>query len=270
MLARALSLRTATRRQHLRFNCSRTPPAIVLLKMSSSAWRGEYSWEERNYDDANSDESDSGDDDANLTIEQCSEEFMNLLVHLKLTGVLSAYQACILSHWAKRGGLRDPGAKLALAPGQSMGNYSKHFDKATGLSAEMAGEFYRFSMPGILRHTPGRTPLDCSGNLVYKGIQEEVQATPDFFSKATDASRAAAWGLAFSKHEVVRRFGANVTVPLGLDLDGVPFLKRDSALAWWVINLATGRRHLALVLRKRELCRCGCQAGAASMWPGCS
>jgi len=46
---------------------------------------------------------------------------------------------------------------------------------------------------------------------------------------------------------------------LALYMDGAPFLKRDSCTSLWVHNLVTNTRHLVLVLRKRELCKCGCR-----------
>ena len=48
---------------------------------------------------------------------------------------------------------------------------------------------------------------------------------------------------------------------MALYQDGVAFQwdRQDGAVGFWVVNLVTGRRHLALVTRKSLKCRCGCR-----------
>jgi hypothetical protein len=48
--------------------------------------------------------------------------------------------------------------------------------------------------------------------------------------------------------------------PLELYLDGVPTTKRDGLLAFHIVNIVSGRRHVCAVLRKSRLCQCGCRA----------
>ena len=45
---------------------------------------------------------------------------------------------------------------------------------------------------------------------------------------------------------------------LAMYLDGAPFTKDDSFIGFVVYNLLTQRRHLVALLRKSELCACGC------------
>ena len=40
-------------------------------------------------------------------------------------------------------------------------------------------------------------------------------------------------------------------VPIGMYVDGVPYLKRGHFVALWVYNLLTGVRHVIVVLKKR-------------------
>ena len=47
--------------------------------------------------------------------------------------------------------------------------------------------------------------------------------------------------------------------PMALYLDGVVFQKRDSTLGLWLYNLLTGTRQLFAVLKKSQLCKCGCR-----------
>ena len=48
-------------------------------------------------------------------------------------------------------------------------------------------------------------------------------------------------------------------IPIGMFIDGVPFLKKFSFIAWWTFNLITGVRHVAIILRKEAMCQCGCR-----------
>ena len=58
---------------------------------------------------------------------------------------------------------------------------------------------------------------------------------------------------------LVRRDATAKVVPLALYSDGVQYEKRDSVTGLWMINLATNKRYLLLVLRKRTRCGCACK-----------
>ena len=49
-----------------------------------------------------------------------------------------------------------------------------------------------------------------------------------------------------------------VVTPLSLYLDGIGFTKKDSVIGFFLVNMATNKRHLLISLRKACLCRCGC------------
>ena len=55
----------------------------------------------------------------------------------------------------------------------------------------------------------------------------------------------------YTDHEVVKAHPSKPVVPLGWYMDGVAFVRRDSCLGFWLINLVSNRRHLLMVLRKR-------------------
>ena len=129
-----------------------------------------------------------------------------------------------------------------------------------GLDEELRGEFYAFDVPGMQRWSVSRSLLRCKASLVYKEIALEIGNTPNFFQLQERVLAPSGWLRAYQDHPVVAKHPAEQVVPLALYMDGVPFLKRDSCLGFWVTNLVTDRRHLAVVLRKREFCRCGCRA----------
>lgn len=153
----------------------------------------------------------------------------------------------------------DPGASLALRPTQSGGNFSTHFDKVLGLDKELKKDYYTIDMPMLQKFSLGRVVAPCPVGLVYHDLKKEVEETPRFLDRVVELAKTEAWGQLLREHRLAQQHGARGIVPLGLYLDGVPFLKRDSAIGFWFINLATTKRHLALVVRKRQTCRCSCQ-----------
>ena len=93
----------------------------------------------------------------------------------------------------------------------------------------------------------------------------------------------------YHQHIVYRRARASapgaLVLPLSWYADAVPYSQTDSVLVFWVECLATSRRWLCAVLRKRAICKCGCKgwcsyhplfsmlawsfrAAAAGEWPG--
>ena len=54
--------------------------------------------------------------------------------------------------------------------------------------------------------------------------------------------------------------------PLALYVDAAQYLKRDSVIVFVCCNLLSGTRHLSAILRKKELCNCGCR-GHCSIRP---
>jgi hypothetical protein len=54
--------------------------------------------------------------------------------------------------------------------------------------------------------------------------------------------------------------------PFAIYLDGVPFQKRDGLLCFTAYNLITLERHLVVLLRKSEMCKCGC-TGWCTLFP---
>jgi hypothetical protein len=232
------------------------------MNSSSSQWSAHHalSWDQREYADPHADDHDSNcdidPDDMNL--EECSIEFLNLLTSLKLAGTLSAKQVCLLSFWARGGGLCNPGASLAVHPAKEGGAFSKHFDKVIGLDRELKGEFYEFPMPMLERWSLGRTVGPNFANFAYKQIKSEVENVPGFWDSLRADIDKGDFGLAYSEHPLVVCNPAETIVPLGIYLDGVAYQNRDKALGLWIINLSTNKRHLAMVFKNKAFCRCGC------------
>ena len=81
-----------------------------------------------------------------MSPKECGYEFFAMMVELKLKGFISAKTACVLSYWAKRGRLQEPGSDWALPPNRTGGHYSSHFDKVVGVDLHEDG-FYNLHVP---------------------------------------------------------------------------------------------------------------------------
>eukprot|EP00969_Alexandrium_andersonii_P011182 485865-Alexandrium_andersonii.AAC.1 len=81
------------------------------------------------------------------------------------------------------------------------------------------------------------------------------------------AAATADWGPAWraNPHAAAARAEGATAVPCALYLDGVRFTRsigtgrQDSFVGFYTYNLLTGKRHVAGLLRRSELCRCGCR-----------
>ena len=48
-------------------------------------------------------------------------------------------------------------------------------------------------------------------------------------------------------------------LPVALFMDSVAHSHTDSVLGEWAINMISQKRHVAALIRKRQMCKCGCQ-----------
>jgi hypothetical protein len=227
------------------------------------------SWESRDYSfllgavaPADSDDSDIED----LSEAESSAEFMNFLVHLKMTGVLAAKAVCILSFWAKRGGLISPGDALALSPHRTGGAFSAHFDKVIGIDVAMRENWYMLDVPGHSKHDVSRCIKKVAVKPAHESLADELAETVGIMQLLADRVRTEEWADNFLEHEHVKLHGPENVIPIGLYVDGVQYQRRNNTIGFWCVNLITQRRHLMVVLQKRDLCRCGCK-GYCSLFP---
>lgn len=186
------------------------------------------------------------------------------ILALKMSGKLSATDACVLAYWASKAGAQGPVAKLAKAPGDEQhGHYSRKFDAATGVDVHDSCH-YILQVPQHFRPDGCRALRPLGAIPVQEALARELDEDPHFQEKLTRC--AGELPPAYRHHKVVREALPQLAVPLALYLDGIQYATRDSILGVFAVNLATQKRHLVCSLRKRNLCRCGC-LGWCSLWP---
>ena len=194
------------------------------------------------------------------------EELVHMLTHLKSMGTLSAKQTCVLAFWAAKAGACGEVKAMGVRPDQEAGEYSKRYDKWAGVSIH-AQNHYPLWLGLSMRHDAGRYWGPLPSRLPHEAFKEEMLK----WSRPADLLRVA---LAnndlppkYWDHEFVKASPPEELVhPFSLYLDGVPFSRHDSVLGFWAQLLFSPERHLLFVIRKSEMCGCGC-GGWCSLHP---
>ena len=122
-----------------------------------------HSWDERSPRDRNW-ELDSwdhdSDDEGKSDQEKAAFEFMDTLLHLYFSGVLTANIFCIFCYWVNKAGLVcEAASKYAMAPGKSSGKYKDHLDEKLEF-AQQRRHMYHLETFGRQRHKDDRRPID--------------------------------------------------------------------------------------------------------------
>ena len=205
-------------------------------------------------------EDDDALDYANVPADVAGEELYSLLLQLKLTGALSARQTCVLAFWATKAGATGPSSTLALRPDAASGKFSKRSDDAVGTYPRDADHYVvdlgrRLRQDATRRWDPIPTmpphqALAAEFEQHHGELTQELQRAKDNHELPPR----------YLQHPAVATAPAGVAVhPASLYMDAVQYHRLDSVLGLWAYFALSGRRHLVAVLRRSEMCSCGCR-----------
>lgn len=201
-----------------------------------------------------------------LPPETAGIEFANLVVSLKLSNAISAKQACLLALWASKAGAVGEAKKFALHPEAPSGHYSRKFDDAVGTKpCDLPS--YAVPLARRLRHDASRQWAAIPMIPPHEALDRELRSSPEAAEELEQAWLANELPRRFVSHPAVAAAADERKVhPFCLYLDGVAYSRLDSCLGVWVYFMLSGQRHLVAVLRRCELCSCGCR-GWCSLHP---
>ena len=204
-----------------------------------------------------SDEETSDDD---ISPAAAGDIFSALVLDLLFLGKVSAREACLLCYWAHLSGAPDKVGKLGFPPNKASGAYQRHLDCV--LQTKMHGEWYTVQVPSHDKHDQSRSLRQTPVLLPYDEVIGEVMTSATF--AADLGAKASSGELPDAFYEHPNRLSSGelpdaMDVPIGLFVDGVPTVKRDSCIGFFIFNIITQTRFLIAVLRKRCLCHCGCR-----------
>ena len=208
------------------------------------------------------------DEEEDPSAETALREVISILLWLRFSGKLSAKMICIMFWWLGKAGLGGPNdiGKYSKKPGDpSEGNYQKFLDRALGFQ-QQSKSLARLNVPGWSPSIGARVVHQIAVVPPAEALHAELAEDSSVRARLREAVADGELPPAYHDHAVVRRFPPATVLPLSLYLDGTPYSKKDSVLGVFVCNILSGARHLICILRKANICRCGCR-GWCSLWP---
>jgi hypothetical protein len=240
--------------------------SLCKVRSARSMAAAAHSWEDRrtNWDDVdlNLGECTDTDDEVDREITD-GTEFVRYMLSLMFASTISATIFCIVMWYAGRAGIKEA-TSYGLKPGSHSSNYSRKVKTLLGWRDRTI--FYEADVPGHGKHDLERSVQ------IVNVIPAHEQAASDRTIHEDDQVlrdlRAKDGGLppSYWHHPVVQGEGPDeITHPVAIYIDGVPYSHTDGVIGFWVHLLITGRRYLIAVLRKRIICNCGCR-GWCTLW----
>jgi hypothetical protein len=141
-----------------------------------------------------------------------------------------------------------------MPPLSPSGHFQRQIDKVLNLK-ERNHILYDLDMPGHAKYSASREVSSIHIIPPSELVVDEVFKNPTVAHKLHEPH--AVWR---TDHYTEHASKSEIPLyPMALYLDGVVFQKRDSTLGFWLYNLLTGTRQLFAVLKKSQLCKCGCR-----------
>ena len=232
--------------------------------MAHSWEKYEQSWRGRDLHVAAAREDDDSSDEEpdfhNFTGEDAAHFFIELIMMQVWAGKMSAKTACLLCFWASKAGASDPIGKYGFPPGKQSGHYMRHLDSASGTKLAKARlSCYSVNVPQHCKYDYSRTVHPMLIRLPHECLHDEF--VEDHASIESLRGQIATKSLPpiYFEHDIVKRHAGKPVMPCALYLDGVPFSNRDGLLGVFVYSLISQVRHLVAIIRKSNICRCGCR-----------
>ena len=199
-------------------------------------------------------------DGHHLSMMAASLELANYLIDMSVKGKkMSARDVCVICHYGKAAGLRGTAADLGHNPSAQSGKFQRHIDTILKTDITLRKQ-YTLPLPGYDKYALARTELMVPVLPIHEVLWEDLENIPanvecEFLAEVEMGE----WTDSYTHHPAVLAKEEGETIwPVALYSDGMPFQKRDGALAWYVYNMCTHTRHLVAVLRRSQVCRCGC------------
>ena len=187
------------------------------------------------------------------------KELADYLIFLKTSHKLSAVSCSILAYWASKAGACGFVNELAMAPGKESHRYSRHLDAKLGLMDK--SKYYPLSLPLNARMSASRVVENVWSQPLQDAFQKMIDAMDDVRTTLADGVAAGFVPPSYHTHPVVANAGINeIVLPLMLYVDGVPITRRDGCVGFVLRCILPPRKpYLVLVLRKEDMCKCGCR-----------
>ena len=199
---------------------------------------------------------DSESDDDHLTNQlAAAREMMEILFDLYYTSSIYAEIFCIICFWAGLAGVKCAAATYGKRPGT--GHYQRHLDDVLGFAEDTANS-YKIDVAGHRKADMSRTDFKLMVRMPYENLDDELNSDPAITVKLQEAIDSRDLPPSYFDHPVVLGTPDPV-LPCALYMDGLPYSLTDSVVGVWLVNLITNSRSMVALVRKRLVCKCGCQ-----------
>ena len=199
--------------------------------------------------------------------EEMGDMLSELLMKLKYMGQrLSAKDVCSLAFFATKmgGAFSQKLSDLACNPHTPSGHFQRHLDRVESRGGSDLTYTY-VDAPTHDRKDGNREVMALPASAIHELLAEEVLDDEIAATKLATMHEKELLPQCYYDSPVVKKHGLK-TFPVTLYLDGVPFGQKDSVTGVMAYNIVTGRRHPVCVLRKQDLCDCGCK-GWCTLFP---
>jgi hypothetical protein len=189
----------------------------------------------------------------------CGVMFVSKLVDMNATGKkMSAKDLCVLCYWASGAKIHGPAQSFALKPDlEQSGHYQRKLDSALDVQKDDP-RYFNLTVSLNDKYDEKRSSRQILVQPAHESLEAEYEKGPHVLQSMVEGQE---WAQDYWDHPVVKLSQENkepLPLPFALYLDGTPFINDDSFLAFLIYNLVTGVRHMCVVVRKSELCACGC------------
>ena len=182
---------------------------------------------------------------------------MRLIPSLVPSKSINNRQFCELCYFAGKASIAKA-FRYGMWPGYSNGNYNRHLDPNLGFERGNRA-LYDMDIPGHNKQSLPRASLNLPTLPPRESFNNDITEDAAYSVKLAEML-AAGMPPTYTEHPIVRNARDDELVaPLALYADAMPCSQTDSVLGFWLVNLVTQRRYLAVALKKRLCCKCGCK-----------
>ena len=205
--------------------------------------------------DAHADDAESNELD--VTGEYAAMAALEIMQTLMTIYGMSAKNFCELIYFICKADLSLL-KKYGKAPGAATGKYQLHLDRVNGYNRKDHCHYF-LRLPLTRKFDEIRGVHDVATAPAHELLAEEFEERPEVREQLDLEIANESLPPAYYRHPVVERgkYDGETVYPYVIYSDAVPYNSHDSAIGIFVYWLISGQRNLSVVLRKRNLCRCG-------------
>ena len=221
-----------------------------------SEHNSEHAWEHVS-EQASSDDEDA-ETDPHKSPRAAEQAFVERLTSMYMASSISAENVCVMCYFLGLAGLSDNVKSFGKRPGLSSSHYSEHLRLVLGLE-DQRSNLYIVNVPGHERHAFSRKSIKLNTFPLHENYADDIEQDPTFRVRLHESRISNKLPPSYWEHPLVKSHPDKLIGAVAIYMDGVRYSNSDTVVGIWLVCVVTGRRHLVALVRKRNLCDCGCK-----------